>query len=460
VRSSFPRGGRTSQVHRALERGDPAALAEITADPDAWTVQGRLRFSRAPIWGQGMVAPRPAMVRVYAIADGGGRWHVLPGGMTRVARREDSSVSMQRGGSSLDTWVLTDGPVDTFSMLPRPLRVDDIAQRRRPVSSRTGENLFWLGRYTERTEQMVRLARATLSLQDADADITEPVRRTLSLLAVKRGMAPVGVPTLVQAPHLFERALLSALADEEGQGGTSSIGYNLRALERASQALRERLSSEHWTLISRMVEGFGSALADAPGGVPTLAQALAALDHLALQLAAVTGAQTDRMTRDHGWRLLTVGRLIERLSGLSLRLGTFVETRALGTAAGIELLLELFDSAITFRARYQRHDDLLAVTDLLVLDASNPRAYAGVLRRLRTEIGKLPGTPESLQPLLDRLPASGAGLTLEDLRGADEAGVAAQLLALSKQLQQSMLDLADDVSGRYFTLAQGVDQRV
>jgi hypothetical protein len=95
---------------------------------------------------------RPAMVRVYAVADGGGRWHVLPGGMTRVAPREDGSVSMQLGGTSLDTWVLTDGPVDAFSMLPQRLQVDDLLQRRRPVSSRTGENLFWLGRYTERTE--------------------------------------------------------------------------------------------------------------------------------------------------------------------------------------------------------------------------------------------------------------------------------------------------------------------
>ncbi len=460
VRSTFPRGGRTSQVHAALARGDAAALAEIESDPDGWTVQGRLRFSRAPIWTQGLVAPRPAMVRVYVIADGGGRWHVLPGGMTRVARREDSSVSMQRGGSSLDTWVLTDGPVDTFSMLPQPLQVDDIAQRRRPVSSRTGENLFWLGRYTERTEQMVRLARATLSLLDGDVDTTEAVQHTLSQLAVKRGMAPVGVPTLVQAPHLFERALLSALADEGGEGGTSSIAYSLRALERASQALRERLSSEHWTLINRMVEGFSAALAEPPGGVPSVQQALAALDHLALQLAAVTGAQTDRMTRDHGWRLLTVGRLTERLSGLTLRLGTFLETRALGTAAGMELLLDLFDSAITFRARYQRHEDLLALTDLLVLDNSNPRAYAGVLRRLRTEIGKLPGTPESLQPLLDRLPAQGAGLTLDELRGADEAAITAQLLAVTQNLSQAASALADNVGSRYFTLAQGVDQRV
>ena len=49
------------------------------------------------------------------------------------------------------------------------------------------------------------------------------------------------------------------------------------------------------------------------------------------------------------------------------------------------MLLELFDSLITFRARYQRHEDLLALADMLVLDATNPRAFAGVLRRLRTD---------------------------------------------------------------------------
>jgi hypothetical protein len=133
-------------------------------DPDAWTVQGRLRFSRAPIWGADGLVVRPAMVRVYAIAGPGGHWQVLPGGMTRVAQGEDASVSMQRGGTSLDTWVMTDGEVDTFSMLPRPLRVQDIAGRSRPVSSRTAENLFWLGRYTERAEHLVRLSRQVLAL--------------------------------------------------------------------------------------------------------------------------------------------------------------------------------------------------------------------------------------------------------------------------------------------------------
>ena len=95
-----------------------------------------------------------------------------------------------------------------------------------------------------------------------------------------------------------------------------------------------------------------------------------------------------------------------------------------------------------------------------MLDTSNPRAFAGVLRRLRTELGKLPGSAESLRPLLARLPADGAGLTLDALRGADDAQIARTLRALSTRLADAAAALADDVGLRYFTLAQGADQRV
>ena len=450
LRSTFPRGGRTSQVH---DRHD----APVHDDPDAWTVQGRLRFSRAPIWGGGAVTPRPAMVRVYAIAQGDGRWRVLPGGMTRVSQREDASISMQRGGTSLDTWVLTDGAVDNFSMLPQRLSVDDLLLRHRPVSSRTGENLFWLGRYTERTEQLVRLARSTLMLIDASEEAPAPLRQALSQIGVRTGLAPSGVPTLLQSTRHFERAVLAGLTDEKD---ASSVAYNLAALERSALALRERLSPEQWGLVRSMRESFARALEAPEGELPVLAQVLPALDRLTLQLAAATGAQTDRMTRDHGWRLLTVGRLLERLQGVALRMEAFLRAGALGTVAGVEGLLELFDSLITFRARYQRHEDLLALTDLLVLDSANPRAFAGVLRRLRTELGKLPGANDSLQPFLALLPSVGAGLTLDMLRDLDDKHLAARLLSLSQELGAAAGVLADKVGERYFTLAHGMDQRL
>ncbi len=451
MRSTYPRGGRAAPAHLHPEHA-------VQDDADAWTLQARLPMSRAPIWADGALKPRPAMVRVYAIADGKGSWQVMPGGMTRVAPSEDGSVSMQRGGTSLDTWVMTDGPLDTYSMLPQRLQADDLVRRRRPVSSRTGENLFWLGRYTERTEQLVRLTRVTLAV--LPAGVPAPVQLALSTLALRSGLAPQGVPTLVQSATLFERSVLAGLGDASAAQGAYSIAYNLAALERSAQSLRDRLSPEHWGLVRSMGARFAVALVSPADELPSPAQVLPALDHLGLQLAAVTGMQTDRMTRDHGWRLLTVGRLIERLHGVALRLEVFVHAQALGSVAGVELLVDLLDSLITFRARYQRHEDLLALADLLVLDETNPRSLGGVLRRLRGEIDKLPGAPAKLQHLRALLPPQGSGLTLQQLQGANDKAISKQLHDLALRLSGSASELAEGLGGQYFTPAHGLDQRV
>jgi uncharacterized alpha-E superfamily protein len=178
---------------------------------------------------------------------------------------------------------------------------------------------------------------------------------------------------------------------------------------------------------------------------------IAALDRLAVQLAAVTGLQSDRMTRDHGWRLMTVGRFVERLIGTASQFGTLLEHGALAHGTGADLLLELFDSTITFRARYQRHQELIALADLLVLDDSNPRAFACILRRLRTELRKLPG--QAHEELIARLPQQGAGMGLDELRGVDDEGLSLRLGALCERLAEAGARLSDDIGGRYFAHA-------
>lgn len=163
------RGGRgfEPQIGATLDEAQlDAWRTRIEADPDAHTLQHHLRFSQTPWWEGGLFQPRTAMLRVYAIADGRGGFKLLPGGMTRIAARDPHVVSMQHGGASLDTWVLREGAVDTYSMLPQRLRPEEIATHRRPVASRTAENLFWMGRYTERTEHLVRLALATADLME------------------------------------------------------------------------------------------------------------------------------------------------------------------------------------------------------------------------------------------------------------------------------------------------------
>ncbi len=102
------------------------------------------------------------VLRVF-VAAAGDSWAVMPGGLARVSPSLDSPVvSMQRGGGSKDTWVLSDAPVDRFT-LQRP-RDQPVALNRgaSDLPSRAADNLFWLGRYAERCEHLARVLRCIL----------------------------------------------------------------------------------------------------------------------------------------------------------------------------------------------------------------------------------------------------------------------------------------------------------
>ncbi|WP_374320129.1 circularly permuted type 2 ATP-grasp protein [Aquabacterium sp.] len=461
IRATYPNQHFDAVIGRSLS---PESLENwhrrIAHNLEAHTVQTFVPYPQAPVWAQGQCTMRGASLRVYALADGRGGWQVLPGGMTRIATRDAGPVSMQLGGSSLDTWVMTDGPVDTFSMLKQSVKLDELLQRQRPVASRIGENLFWMGRYTERTELQLRLMRGLASVLSDDEDADPDVGEALTDLAIYNGLAPRETPSLAKSPRVFERAVVEALADRQATQGAYSIAFNLTSLERVAQALRERLSPEHWRLLRDMGSDFKDRLHgddDALARLPDLFKADMALDNLAMQLAAVTGAQTDRMTRDAGWRLLTVGRLIERLIGYASFLKAFWLHHAVHSHKGFDLLLVLFDSTITFRARFQRRLELPALVALLVLDEANPRALACVLRRLRTELGKLPdrGTRDDLLALL---PQEGVGMSLEELCEPLLGEIA--MLNLSQRLIEAGWRLSDELGRIYFAHAEPNEQMV
>ncbi|NMK45437.1 circularly permuted type 2 ATP-grasp protein [Achromobacter sp. Bel] len=460
VKSTYPsnlRGGFEPVIGGAVSPSERDALqARIAANPDAYTIQEYLPLSQAPSWIAGHIVPRAAMLRVFVIADGEGGWNVLPGGLTRIASREQQIVSMQRGGSSMDTWVTTRGAVDTFSMLPAQLRPEDLVRAHRPVSSRAAENLFWMGRYTERAENDVRLANVALTWLNSDEDNAGELFSAVAALCRRSGLAPPA-PTL--SVRMFESTLIAELAGEDAQGGVSR---NLGALAFAAGQIRDRLSPDHWRLVvsandlfRRMASGGKERDADAPATAPDV---LRALKNLGMQLSAITGSQTDRMTRDDGWRLLTIGRQIERLSAMAGLLGELFRRNAVLGDSGFNILLDLFDSKITYRAYYPGRQEVPALLNLLVQEPANPRAIACVLSALRKEVARLPGTVAGpATDLLALLPSEDARPSLAALCQQTQ-GLYAGVLALCETLDGAASALSNEISRRYFSHAAGYGQ--
>ncbi len=418
----------------------------IFRDGTAHTLQAFLPVSHTPVWQADAATPaigeRPVILRVFALANAQGGWSVLPGGLARLGTR-DGIASMQRGGSSADVWVLarrqdaapaqsqnqsqnqsqsqaqsqtpsqggvqapsrglagqsvvSGGPLAGAPALLPALTLP--VHRQRIVTSRAAENLFWMGRYTERSENTLRLTRLALDVLGSEDQSCAPLVAWLNHMAVSHGLVVAGVPAAQQSRRVFERSLVAGLWDTQH---TTGVGFNLKAVFLAASCVRERLSPEHWSLIE---QAQNTILQPDVSDRHDPVQAQRVLARTSQLMAALTGAQTDRMTRDDGWRLLSIGRHIERLDFLAYALASAVRSGALQEQAGFDAVLALFDSTISFHAQYQQSRTVGALLELLLTNADNPRALAWVAHTLRGRLARMGGLAQGrTQALADRVP--------------------------------------------------------
>ena len=436
---------RTEPVFGQDLRGAPrqAFIDRLRRHPHDFIAQELVRLSQVPVWRREGVQGRslPAGLgasavglRVFACASADG-YVVMPGGLTRVATGPDARVvSMQRGGGSKDTWILADAPHGQHA--ERAATGHERLHGDSHLSSRTVENLYWFGRYAERCDNIARLMRQTFEgLIDGSADGGSG--EWPALLGLCRSFELVGADLEAGDPAI-EGRLLEAMRSPDLPGLT----HHVQTLFRVAFNLRERLSSDNWRSLNQMVSDLTRP---APG--LGIGEALALLDEAAISLMTLTGFTLDGMTRDLGWRFLSIGRRIERLHFLGTALLQALEMPAHG---GLDWLLQLGDSIITYRARYLARPEWRPVLDLLIVDESNPRSVAfqleglvSYLRRVAAVRGECGAA--RLQPLLAQV----RGLGRED----DLRHGSARLSALLSDIRAAGSELSDRLAAQFFSYA-------
>jgi uncharacterized circularly permuted ATP-grasp superfamily protein/uncharacterized alpha-E superfamily protein len=443
IKPAFPGRGMEPVFGGGLEpQAREEWLARLRASPELYCLQEHLPLSHAPVFHEGRLESRAMMLRVFLVSDGRGDYHVMPGGLSRIAGEDRNVVSGQFGGSSKDTWVLSEAPVETFSLLPGRLRPEDIDRTPRALSSRAGEALFWLGRYAERSENVARLLRAVLTrLPDHEAlprKLHPPLVRTCAHHGLLRGTAEEHLGT----PHRLEHDLLVGMFDAKE---TLSLAYNVAETVRVAGTVRERLSTDNWRLLNRLIQAFSEPRLTAP----SLAEGLELVDKAIVSLVAVGGLELAHMTRDDGWRCLGLGRLIERLHYVT---GTVAEVLASGEAdepSLLEWLLDLSDSVITYRARYMRPPEWLPVADLLLFDRSNPRSAAFQLAKLANQVRLLPEA--GLAVLLARIDAAWASCREAQDPGSETLIRKDAQVEFLRECRDLASGLSDALTLRYFS---------
>ena len=423
------------------EHGRARVVAMLRAKPQLYVAQEMVRLSQTPVCSladpQRPLGASAVGLRVYACASPEG-YMVMPGGLTRAATGADARViSMHGGGSSKDTWVLSTGPVGAFSLLKRETRPEDLVRTGLNLSSRGVENLYWFGRHSERCDGMARLLRVALTRVVEEGH----EERASSWSGIAGMLRRTGILDGDAAPDMDDAALARRLRDAVVDEARPGLAGSLKQLLHSATQLRERVSLDNWRTISQMARRLRQSRAKA---LP-MSDTLAGLDQDIVAFMTLSGFALDGMTRDNGWRFLSIGRRIERLQFLCDLLG---QALAGPEQAGLGWVLELADSGITYRSRYMARPQWLPLLDLLVCDPHNPRSVAFQLKGLHDFIGRI---EEDYGDAIDeRLDGALASLLGVD-PGADLRHGSVRLARLLQEWHAASSRLSEQLGLRFFS---------
>jgi uncharacterized circularly permuted ATP-grasp superfamily protein/uncharacterized alpha-E superfamily protein len=380
-----------------------ALTARIEAEPHAFVAQEQVALSRLPVWEarplesssheSRRLESRPLVLRTYVLNTGDG-FAVMPGGLVRVAGEDGQVVSMQRGGHSKDAWVLSDEPVDRFSLLhPRNVPVE-LRHNVPPLPSSTALSFFWLGRYIERSEVANRVLRTVVTrFPHAGWNELQCLVRLYGSLDLRDSKLPRNKNTQT-LPSRFQRELLSVLSDHARVDG---LAWSIERAYQSGNRVRERLSLDMVHLLNKL----RSCLPREPQ--PLLDYPLTLSGCMEL-LASFAGLERENIHRGPGWHFLSIGRRLERGLSLCRQLRMMAQPFSEADWPLLEEMLEAADCSMTYRARYYTTLQPLPVLDLLLKARANPRSVDFQLAQLIELYQKLPRhVPADLETMREAL---------------------------------------------------------
>jgi uncharacterized circularly permuted ATP-grasp superfamily protein/uncharacterized alpha-E superfamily protein len=394
-----------------------------------FVVQEAVTLSTMPVWRERRLEPRPFSLRLF-LARAQDGWQVMPGGFVRIADSDDvRAVSLQRGARTADAWVLSDKPVAETTLLPSPERIV-IKRATGVLPSRAADNLFWVGRYVERAEATLRLVRALINRTTEADETAAPLAARISALLGAWSAGPIDITPA--KPALIARAAL--LRD----GFDGALPHLAGAARAAASVIRDRFSPDAWRALERLCATMDWPLPDGPAETEMSARVDAALRIL----ASFSGLAQENMSQLAGWRFLELGRRIERAIATCRFVRQFADEPVLD--GGLDVLLELADSQITYRQRYVMVAARAPVVDLVMLDPNNPRSVAYQLDRIETHLAALPRHAEGRLSA----PQQAAAPAATALRTTEAAAIDDALIAAT---EDALMRLSEAIGAAFFT---------
>ncbi|HWO08352.1 MAG TPA: circularly permuted type 2 ATP-grasp protein, partial [Polyangiaceae bacterium] len=410
-------------------------LERLESNPGLFVAEAWPGLSAAPFVDNGQLAYGRVAIRTY-LCRRGDEYLVMPGGMARTNASPDGLfLTGEEEGISKDIWI----PTGTqMTNRPPPAMPEGRSELRRgglELPSRLIDDLYWLGRYIERADITARLLRAGFERLGSEAMDDAPLALERILDAL---MALDVAPKSPVRPRDVEAVLTAALSDAVQ---VTSLPGLMRSVHLLSQRTRGRLSRDAWRTLHDMAALFDNAHAS---GDPQNK-----LDQLIILLSAVRGTTLDNMVRSHAWTFLDMGRRVERGT---MSLTVLRSMMAPGAArVHMEVLLEVGDSLLTYRARYLSQLQVAPVIDLLLTDDSNPRSVIFQATELVRHVSQLPRPEDVVRNSAERraIALQSSLMTLDVMRICSGSGE--ELRSALEVASELFWQFSDDVEQVWFS---------
>jgi uncharacterized alpha-E superfamily protein len=456
----------TARPGRAIPGIDPARLRpseldallqEIEIRGASLVAEAKVGFGTTPSLTSAGLVPKPYVLRVFVTSTSDG-FTVLPGGLAMTVDPDQTVALSAPDGESRDVWVASDAPAPPFTSLWRPTiesaRIESMPQ---DLPSRAADNLFWLGRYTERADWTMRVLRICLSRLQEDSAPRQDLRACRTVLEILLSKEDGKIPDEWEPTNarLIEQLVHNLMTSSEWHYG---LPRTLDNIHRVASITRDRLSLEAW----RTLNDFYASRRWRADAMPTaMGDSLRLLDDGLRVLAAFHGLTHENMTRNFGWSFLDMGRRLSRAKNLAeLLLGVFGKATSGEDESGSLLFtLELADSFITYRSRYRLEPILSLLFDLLLFDESNPRSIVFQLSELARHIDTLPQSGDGSGRIEEQRMALSllTSVQLADVVSLAKPGPDGARTTLQKLLQEqasTLTGLSDVIGRRYFNLVE------
>ncbi len=429
----------------ALSKTETAELIKkIKTNPYLYAGQEKVNFSSTPSWLNGKIVAGHSLFRSFLVSHNNS-FVAMPGGLTRTNTGDNSIIiSNQRGGISKDTWVLSaDEELEKPVMLQ--LNTDSVAKKivKRSLPSHTAENLFWVGRYTERVIHNARLQRTVMQhILQGNKNISRAGSGVILLQALTRctysypGFLDMDHPDTLQEKLSNPWPELTDLLYNEKRSG--SLGQNISQLIHAVYSTRNFWSTDTWRVLRKMEDDWNKAKTDKHTDHLKI---IGTIDALNTSMFAFLGMNRESVRREQGWNIMDMGRKIEQSLFLITLIQSIFQKRQEEQVQHelLESIMIASQSLITYRYTYRDHLQLPQALELLMLDVNYPKSLAYLVRKIKRYVALLPGETKDV-PL---------GHTQRYIHEADLLLKLANIIELSKH---------DPQSGEYSVLHQFLDK--